>query len=640
MPKPVDLSQNHCFSKEQNAAIQEEVETLLMKGVIKFAEHSSNERISPIFVVPKKDGKWRMILNLKDLNQDIEYQHFKMETFKDALVLITKGCFMCSLDLKDAYFSVHVNEASQDYLKFYWKEQLYAFTAFPNGLACCPRLFTKLLKPVMAQLHLMGFISTIFIDDTLLIGETYEECKKNVQVSLELFQSLGFVVHPLKSVLSPSNRITYLGFEIDSLLMKVTPTEERKNSIYEMALELLKNGQSSIRQLASFIGKVVSCFHGVKYGPLHYRCMEREKTEGLALNKGDYEAQISLSGAAKTEIIWWKDNIFTASSDVHIDRGEPDFVIYSDASKSGWGCSCKTGRTGGHWDSSESTNHINVLELKAAFLALQCFAKDKKHIHIRLMMDNTTAVACVSKMGTSHSVMCNEITQMIWMFAIERDMWLSAAFIPGKLNVEADEESRKQNMDAEWRLKDDILSDSLSILDFKPDIDLFASRINKQFVKYVAFKPDPEALYIDAFTLPWTDLDFYAFPPFCVVSRVLHKVYREQAKGIIVVPDWPTQSWYPLLGRMLIQEPVLASARVNLLSLPAKPNERHRLHKSLRLLICLISGRGTEIQAFQSKLPNSFVQPVGKAHKNNMQHILQNGKGMQIRDKYIPFRRL
>ena len=640
LPKPTKLPENHCFSNEQKIAIQEEINSLLKKGVIKKAEHSNQERVSPIFVVPKKDGKWRMILNLKDLNLDIEYKHFKMETFKDALALITKGCFMCSLDLKDAYFSVHVNESSQEYLKFYWENQLYTFTAFPNGLACCPRLFTKLLKPVMAQLHLLGFISTIFIDDTLLIGESREECERNLSSSLALFQRLGFVVHPEKSVICPSNTITYLGFVIDSVLMRVTPTQERKDSIYEMACELLERGQSTIRQLASFIGKVVSCFHGVKYGPLHYRNMEWDKTQGLSENKGNFDAQIYYSSHSVEEMKWWKDNILEASLDIQSDAGEPNFVIYSDASLSGWGCYCEIGRTGGHWDAIESKNHINVLELKAAYLALQCFAKDKNGIHIRLMMDNTTAVACVMKMGTSHSMLCNEMTQLIWGFCIERNIWLSAAFIPGKLNVEADEESRKLNMDAEWCIKEDILVDALSILNFKPDIDLFASRINKQYDKYVAFRPDPNALYIDAFTISWSSLNFYAFPPFCVISRVLHKVYREQAKGVIVVPDWPTQTWYPLLGRLMIQKPVLVSARDNLLHLPAKPKEKHRLRKSLRLLICLISGKDTESQDFQMTLPTLFVQPVGQEHRNNMLHTLRNGKGMQLKDKFIPFRRL
>ena len=110
------------------------------------------------------------------------------------------NCFFCSLDLKDAYFSVQVNESSEGFLKFFFGGQLSMFTAFPNGLECCPRLFTKLLKPVMAHFHMLSFVSTIFIDDTLLMGDSEKEGVQNVKSSLALFKSLGFVVHPTKSV--------------------------------------------------------------------------------------------------------------------------------------------------------------------------------------------------------------------------------------------------------------------------------------------------------------------------------------------------------------------------------------------------------------------------------------------------------
>ena len=119
--------------------------------------------------------------------------------------------------------SAHNWKKSQNFLKFEWKVQLYTYTAFPNGLACCPGLF----KPVMAQLHRWGFISTIFIDDTLLMGNSELECVQNVKASLCLFEKLGFVIHPEKSVLAPTHVITYLGFEINSVDMTVTLRREK-----------------------------------------------------------------------------------------------------------------------------------------------------------------------------------------------------------------------------------------------------------------------------------------------------------------------------------------------------------------------------------------------------------------------------
>ena len=81
-------------------------------------------------------------------------------------------------------------------------------------------------------------------------------------------------------------------------------------------------------------------------------------------------------------------------------------------------------------------------------------------------------------MGTNHSVPCNEVTNEIWSFCVDRGIWLSAAYVPGKDNVEADEESRRINFDTEWQIRSDLLRHALSILEFEPKIDLFASRPN------------------------------------------------------------------------------------------------------------------------------------------------------------------
>ena len=77
----------------------------------------------------------------------------------------------------------------------------------------------------------------------------------------------------------------------------------------------------------------------------------------------------------------------------------PIVVTESDASMKGWCLYCSGQRTGGDWFADKSKHHINWLELKAAFFALQTFCSDYRNMHIRLMVDNTTAVACINKMG-------------------------------------------------------------------------------------------------------------------------------------------------------------------------------------------------------------------------------------------------
>ena len=81
----------------------------LRKGVIKESQHEDGEYISPIFLTPKSDGSFRIILNLKKLNDYMPYILFKMETLKCVLNLVTPNCcFMAKIGLKDAYYSIPI----------------------------------------------------------------------------------------------------------------------------------------------------------------------------------------------------------------------------------------------------------------------------------------------------------------------------------------------------------------------------------------------------------------------------------------------------------------------------------------------------------------------------------------------------
>ena len=101
--------------------------------------------------------------------------------------------------------------------------------------------------------------------------------------------------------------------------------------------------------------------------------------------------------------------------------------------------------------------------------------------------------------GTKQS--CNMITRDIWQWCIQRNIWLSACHLPGVENTEADRESRLNHDNTEWQLNPKLFH-RLGQIWPKPEIDLFASRINFHILPYVAWKPDPGAVAIDAFTIP------------------------------------------------------------------------------------------------------------------------------------------
>ena len=148
------------FNTKQDAIVKAEINKLLAKGVIIMAAHEMGEFIITIFLRPKKDGVYHTILSLKEFNEFIAYHHFKMDTLEADISMMKPGCFMASVDLKDAYYTVPIHPSHQKYLKFCFNGVLYQYTCLPNGLASAPRIFTKLVNPVYATPRSIGHLNS------------------------------------------------------------------------------------------------------------------------------------------------------------------------------------------------------------------------------------------------------------------------------------------------------------------------------------------------------------------------------------------------------------------------------------------------------------------------------------------------
>ena len=68
---------------------------------------------------------------------------------------------------------------------------------------------------------------------------------------------------------------------------------------------------------------------------------------------------------------------------------------------------------------------------------------------------------------------------------------------------------------------------------------------------------------------------------------MLKKFQEDKVTGVCVLPNWPTQAWFPKAMKMMVQEPVVLQASKTLLHLPNLPTALHPLHKKLTLLNCL-----------------------------------------------------
>jgi hypothetical protein len=324
------------FTAEEHKNVAVAIQEFWKKGIIQEAEHELGEFISQIFPRTKKSGKTRIILNLSKLNSVIRYEKFKLDSIKTVLNLVQQNCFMGSIDLTDAYYSIKIDESDRKFLRFLWEGRLYEFCRLPQGLTSAPRIFTKILKPVFAHLRGQGFESASYLDDTYLQGDSYQECLNNIQITKDTLTKLGFKVNEDKSVFRPTQEIEHLGFVINSNTMTITRTESRKQDLRQTAKEVLRNkARVSIRLVAKLIGLIVACEPAVEKCFLHYRSLEMDKIAALKLNKGNFDSDMTVSDGGVVDITWWLNNIALCGKSLLPKN--VNFELYTDASMHGWG---------------------------------------------------------------------------------------------------------------------------------------------------------------------------------------------------------------------------------------------------------------------------------------------------------------
>lgn len=272
------------------------------------------------------------------------------------------------------------------------------------------------------------------------------------------------------------------------------------------------------------------------------------------LKSDDYSGHMTLPSHLQCDFKWWLNKIDRAVNPIRDDNYCVE--IFSDASKTGWGVACGGETASGRWSDEESKEHINSLELKAAYFGLQVFARNLHDCQILLRIDNTTAISYVNRMGGVRFTHLNIISRNLWQFCEERRIFVFASYISSQDNEIADAESRRQHPDIEWELSAEAFSMITSKLG-TPEIYLFASRTNNKCYRYVSWQRDPGACTINAFTIDWKDCNFYAFPPFATMLKVLKKIITDGAEGIVVAPVWPTQPWFPLYQSLLCSDPLI-----------------------------------------------------------------------------------
>ena len=226
----------------------------------------------------------------------------------------------------------------QKYLLFQSEGIRYKYVCLPNGVSPTPRIFAKLMKPILSSLRKKVHQVMNYLDDFFFVGDTSQECKDAVIDTCD--SKLRFSIHPDKSQFIPVQKIEYLGFTLDSTSMTVSLTDIKQQKIKTLIGETRQSKKLKIRQITKILGIFEPSLPAIKFGRLNMFHLQKCKNEAFKLNKGNYEGLLNLTENCISELQWCQKSVDSVNDIYHIYITIYQLTIYSDACPNGWGGGC------------------------------------------------------------------------------------------------------------------------------------------------------------------------------------------------------------------------------------------------------------------------------------------------------------
>ncbi len=525
-------------------ALRQEIGCLLEKGAVERVPPHELESgfYSRYFVVPKRDGGLRPILDLRPINRALCERPFRMLTLKQILAQIRPGDWFASVDLKDAYFHIQIAPHHRRFLRFAFENTAYQYSVLPFGLALAPRTFSKCVDAALSPLRAGGMRILNYLDDWLILAQSRHTLLSHIDSLLIHLESLGLCVNRRKSILAPSQSILYLGVCMDSLEMRARLSRERVAAILSYLRHFREGSSVHLKEFQRLLGLMASASAVCHLGLLHMRPLQlwlKTRVPWTAWTSGCLSIAVT-RGCIEALAPWRNPNFF--SRGVPLGLVTSRVVVTTDASTLGWGAVCEGMPASGQWSEPQIRWHINRLELEAVFLALKEFQAQLERQHVLIRTDNTSVVAYINRQGGVRSKALCKQAAMLLLWADSRLLSIRATHIPGLLNRGADMLSRRRIPQGEWRLHPESVRMIWNLYG-EAEVDLFATSENAHCPSFFSLSHSP--LEGDALTARWPTARLYAFPPIKILPLVLCKIREERASVILIAPNWPNQPWFP-----------------------------------------------------------------------------------------------
>ncbi|CAG8847366.1 33966_t:CDS:1 [Gigaspora margarita] len=283
-------------------AMKVEVSHLLEEGIILHFSKRKRCFLSESSLKRKKNGNYRLVLSLQNLNDYVKRLSFSMEGMNLVKDLIRRKDYMVSIDLKDAFYHIPLHPDAQKYFVFDFNYERYCFQCLPISLTTSSWTFKTVLQPIIELLRSSGIRIVVHCDDMLIMSRTMSESEYHSDIVIELLETHGFIINESKSQLTPSRSIEYLGLIINSAPMIFSAPDYKIDELRDECIYIYEQRYIPIRTLTSLISKI----HNIVKDPECTRELRRDKHS----HQGeDQYSLIKLSREAKDEPEDWINNI-------------------------------------------------------------------------------------------------------------------------------------------------------------------------------------------------------------------------------------------------------------------------------------------------------------------------------------------
>lgn len=208
------------WSPEVERVIDEEIERMKRLGAIEEC-HKAVDFLNPLLPVKKANGKWRICLDSRRLNQCTKKDEFPFPNMMGILQRIQKSKYFSVIDLSESYYQVPLEEEAKNKTAFRTNKGLYRFVVMPFGLTNAPATMARLMSQVLG--HDLEPHVHVYLDDIIIVSNSFEEHLRLIRIVAQRLQAAGLTINIQKSKFCQT-KIRYLGYVLsdEGLSMDVT----------------------------------------------------------------------------------------------------------------------------------------------------------------------------------------------------------------------------------------------------------------------------------------------------------------------------------------------------------------------------------------------------------------------------------